>query len=856
MSFRTTYLLFGILGAMVVAFGLALWLAPTAPPDMTWLFPSAHANNANLDVKDIVRVELTRVDDDAHFVFSRPDKDKPFVLESPSGYRINEGAVSQLVSQLLNARPRKGEIRGKLSEFGLEKPLGSAVLTTDKGDKLTVQLGQLRNDQLYVLSSERKKTPLALHKPDVDRLFNTLDQFRSSDLVSWRNDDVTAIKIEQPAKKETVVLEKKDNRWRYVQPAYGAADFEGSTESAAKAPSGVSALLTAFANLKAEGKTDEDKNKKDKKDSKLDLGYVKDNASAEELKKYGVDSPANATMVLELKKNPDDKEGLTILVGKDVEKKDLSYARLESEKHVVTLTKKMLEPFRQLLGNPESLRDRNLVKLGEKPDVVRIKYRDGQTIWLFRSAGGSTPDFHGGFGASADRWQMFRDKEKKGEATDAESVKKMVDLVIAPRSIKDFPANSKDPALGLADPQNLTVSLWSGGIKKEEKKDDKDKDDKEKDDKDKGKKEEKKKEERPELKSDKPDVELVFGQVDSKNLVAVERRTGKDLKQVDVVKVDDALLKSAREDWLVYLDKSVPPLFTKEEDVKKITLDVDGKQTVIERKKPDDAKSEWLFKKPSEWDGRRVDEYLLSNKVFNPLSMLRAKKWEALKPDGEQLGRWGLKAPATKITLDMKVDGKPKEVSLLIGNLTDDKTGYYAKKSDDERVFSIDKTPIDDMKVPLLDMKVFSFAPSSVKTLKLTGWERLGMPATLELEKKGANWEAKGLPAGKKINADKIEDLLHALSELRAKKFLVMKTGPTAAQKTGLDTAKGALAIEITLDDKDKTKLSLTLGADEGSEGFQATSDKLPGDVFVVEKGTKDILKVVKEKLENVVSSS
>src|SRR5688500_5346043 len=147
MSFRTTYILFGILGVMVLAFGVALWLAPSTPPDMTWLFPSAHSNNTTLDVKDIVRVEVVRNEDDANFVFSRDDKDKPFVMDTPSGYRVNDSAVTQLVSQVLDAKPIKGDMRGKLSEYGLKNPLGHVTLTTDKGDKLSMQLGKSTEDR-------------------------------------------------------------------------------------------------------------------------------------------------------------------------------------------------------------------------------------------------------------------------------------------------------------------------------------------------------------------------------------------------------------------------------------------------------------------------------------------------------------------------------------------------------------------------------------------------------------------------------------------------------------------------------------------------------------------------------------
>ena len=42
------------------------------------------------------------------------------------------------------------------------------------------------------------------------------------------------------------------------------------------------------------------------------MGFVKDNASEDELKKYGVDSPTNASLMLELKKKPDSSDYFTL----------------------------------------------------------------------------------------------------------------------------------------------------------------------------------------------------------------------------------------------------------------------------------------------------------------------------------------------------------------------------------------------------------------------------------------------------------------------------------------------------------------------------------------------------------------
>src|SRR5262249_33117123 len=289
-------------------------------------------------------------------------------------------------------------------------------------------------------------------------------------------------------------------------------------------------------------------------------------------------------------------------------------------------------------------------------------------------------------------------------------------------------------------------------------------------------KKEEKKDDRPGLKSETPDVELTFGAAD-KDLAAIRRRTGKDLKETDVVKVPEDLLKLARQDALAYLEKKLPefyPSVEREKVVTKITLVFDGKTTELERKKTGDLSAGWVFRKPTEMDGRQANNDLV-NFLISTLNSMGITRWESLEAKPEQLGPCGLKdPPATgKVMLTLKGEKAPKEVSLLVGSLTDDKNGYFARKSDFERVFVIAKNDVDKFKKPLLDLTVLDFDEKSVKSVKLIGWPRLGKPLELELERKSSSdWEGKGLPAGVKVNAGKAELLLQSMRSLQAEKFV------------------------------------------------------------------------------------
>src|SRR5436853_6756506 len=98
MSFRTTYILFGILGGLVSFFGLAVWLGPTKKIDSALLFPSTQDEKDKVTTDDVVKVEIERKDDDLSLVFEREKGDKEFKLEEPGGYRISSSLVFSVIS--------------------------------------------------------------------------------------------------------------------------------------------------------------------------------------------------------------------------------------------------------------------------------------------------------------------------------------------------------------------------------------------------------------------------------------------------------------------------------------------------------------------------------------------------------------------------------------------------------------------------------------------------------------------------------------------------------------------------------------------------------------------------------------
>ena len=96
--------------------------------------------------------------------------------------------------------------------------------------------------------------------------------------------------------------------------------------------------------------------------------------------------------MLAVRQQPSSKTGEVLLIGKKADDKgDLYYARLEGEKNVVTVAAKNLKPLRQFLDHPEEVRDHNLVRLTDKPDVIDIKRSGDDSVELVRTSMSGRP---------------------------------------------------------------------------------------------------------------------------------------------------------------------------------------------------------------------------------------------------------------------------------------------------------------------------------------------------------------------------------------------------------------------------------------------------------------------------------
>src|SRR5262249_46296988 len=113
MSFRTTYILFGLLAVMLIAMAVALLVGPPAEPSI-YVLPVFQDKNHGARVEDVDLVSIERSGGNK-LVLRRGEGGRWTV----NGYRADSGAVRMLLNQLSEAKRIKTDQPAKLADWGL-----------------------------------------------------------------------------------------------------------------------------------------------------------------------------------------------------------------------------------------------------------------------------------------------------------------------------------------------------------------------------------------------------------------------------------------------------------------------------------------------------------------------------------------------------------------------------------------------------------------------------------------------------------------------------------------------------------------------------------------------------------------
>jgi hypothetical protein len=831
MNLKTTYILFGLLVAVLLLFAATQFSGceKSGAEKEAFLFADFHAKKSPVKTSDVDTVRIERPGDKA-LVFTREKND--WRMTEPYALRTDSYQVNRVVDEVSGAKREQSEMTSNLDQYGLKDP--SIVVTLKKGDqewKLNVGNETGKSGVAYVTTGAKPNEPVAVSRSSLDAVFNKLNDFRDKSLLSVNATNASAVELD--AKGTALALEKSgEGRWRFQKPAYGPANFDSDASAlpplgGEKKVGGVRDLIDDAGGLRVEANDD----------------FVAEGVSDADLgAKYGLEKGKPETLRIEVKTKPTDGEAKTeaLLVGKKApkpveEKKDdkkdtkkdekkpetppeYYYVRLESENSVERVPAAKVKPLLDVIADPSALRSRDLVNVGGSSKIDAIDVLAGSNVKL-RQVDNKWTLYHGG-----------------ARATDDVAVRDLVEAVIGKKAVKTFV--DKEDGLEFDKPAAV-VSVWIDGVKKEEKKEDKKDEEKKDGEKKEDKKDEKKedKDKEPTLTSDKPAVKLTFGKRDrDKGLVYVRREAGEDKS---VVTVADTVLDKVTAGPLAYLDRKLPSFaaspFDPAKDVTKLTLVRGGQTWEVAKEKAGD-KDVWKIVQPQALAGRTANELSVGD-VLRDLANLRVEKFVAEKPSEADLDQlYGLKKPEVTATVTVKKEKeeKPEEWVYTFGKQSDNKMGVYAKSSKNDLVFLVPKAAADHIQnADLRDLTVFNFDMKQVKGARITVWSNdLGGPITLTLERKGDNdWVKKDGP----ITPDgtKVENFIRTLSHLSATKFVT----PKQNVDTGLDVEKKALKVEVAVGDE---TLDLLVGnEDPDNKGsLFASSSKLKGDVFLVPEPT------------------
>src|SRR5262249_21982337 len=359
------------------------------------------------------------------------------------------------------------------------------------------------------------------------------------------------------------------------------------------------------------------------------------------------------------------------------------YARLESENNVVKVPAKSVDSLVQVTGEPDALRDRDLAHFDrDKVDAIEIENTEG-TIKLFKPEG-------------AEKWRLWRDKS----GTDAEEavVRSRLDSFDPKREGKrradSFPAEKPEQAGMDKGARLAVVSVWEGGLKKQEKSD-----------------------APPELKDPKtPTVRLTFGkQLKDRALVYVLREKAGEKEQTLLLVKDkgqnkEGLVERVTPGPLAYVNRKLPTFSTSEgTQIKQLVVTRSGETLQLKSEKTGDF-VEWQFEAPKELAKRKADTYAVQD-ILRALQFLSPVRVAAEKPVDKQLEGFGLKPPLFQATVTVaakeakdvkdKQDEKKEEkkeaeketkeekFTYSFGKETPDKAGIFAKVEGSDLVYVV-----------------------------------------------------------------------------------------------------------------------------------------------------------------------
>jgi len=215
-------------------------------------------------------------------------------------------------------------------------------------------------------------------------------------------------------------------------------------------------------------------------------------------------------------------------------------------------------------------------------------------------------------------------------------------------------------------------------------------------------------------------------------------------------------------------------------DVEKITLKNEGGTITFKK----DDKGEWLIIEPLE---AKADSSEVS-RLAEDFSSLKFER--VIEAEGGDPAKYEI--PKKELTLWFK--GQAQPVKLLIGMENPLDNTLFAKREDDKRIVLLAgflKTNLEKKTSDFRQKDIFKFEPEDVGSIMLKAKD-----ISWQAQKKEAEWFLDS-PVKALAKKSRVEDVLRALSNLRAKEFVAEQKQEAEVAKFGLREPEYTVALSL-----------------------------------------------------------
>jgi hypothetical protein len=806
MNFRSTYILFGLVLAAML--GLAIYVlfsdgSNSSKTNEGYLLKKFLTANGMPSPKPVTTLEIRSPNDAKPIVIVRDGAN--WKLTSPITGRADSQVVERALSSLLLAKTVKGiDVSGNPAEHGVnENSVRITLKSEDHTESLNLGDVSIGGDKAvaYLTTSEKPNEIQAIRRSDLEPLFKedlpkgtTPTPQLIKSLADFRPLQLLGVGIQEPLVQiksfrmiddgsEIALFKGPNNSWQFRLPAdYGEADPEG-TGPMPNAKDGKT-TINSVRQLLNEAMNIRPGNSKQLIESPTDLA------------KYGLDPAKNKPMQIMFTR--DDGTNETLYVGDMVktDNTDRYYARTEGDSVVAEVNATAVRNIKNAIKQKQNFRNRTVVALNPtRIDALDID-TNGEKFELRRDPTG---------------WKAF-DSTGYELPAKVSAVGTLINKLLAKPLATGFPeAQLPDDRKGFTKP-TAEIKIWEGGILPPEKKDEKKKDDKPVSTK-------------PKV-SPTPSIRLIFGNKDAGDVVYVRRIVG-DTKTDFFVPLEAFTLASRPR--LDYIEGSLKPFGV--DSVLKLSYTQGKDVYTVER--PDDKaiarQAAWKFTSPESMKGRVVD----ADRVLSLLSQLTAinvQRVVADRPKEDLLNRLEVSPTAARQKVVLKLKDQPDLTLFFGGDAGPNKQFIYLKANDSNMVYEADRSAFEALqKVDLQSTIIHRLEKPKIDRLVLKGWQgTIGELKSIELVRQDGKWTLK-MGGSFELDPAKVDAFLNELTEPKAERFVVQKTGPLPEHQ--LEFAKNALEIEMDVQGGQKIKMMIS-PAKEGK--VYATSSTMPGDVFVL----------------------